>query len=79
MLNFKRTPVDSQTCSECVCEHKYTHSCSDDNPCDKNNGGCHEERKCVNGKSGITCGDCPAGWDNDGDKGCKGLLGLVNL
>ena len=31
----------------------------------------------------MKCGDCAAGWDNDGEKGCKGLVvsavGLVGL
>ena len=31
----------------------------------------------------MKCGDCAAGWDNDGEKGCKGsvvsAVGLVGL
>ena len=46
--------------------------CSDINECASNNGGCDSKRKCINSAGGMKCGDCPDGWDNDGDKGCKG-------
>ena len=37
------------------------------------NGGCDSKRTCTNTPGGRTCGDCPFGWMNDGDTGCKGL------
>ena len=49
---------------------------SDVNECEKNNGGCDSNRKCVNTAGGMKCNDCAAGWDNDGEKGCKGLCRL---
>jgi len=40
--------------------------------CFHNNGGCHAKRKCTVTSAGdVTCGDCPAGYANDGAKGCK--------
>ena len=42
--------------------------------CAKDNGGCHAKRECDNTNGGMKCGDCAAGWDNDGEKGCKGLF-----
>ena len=45
--------------------------------CAKDNGGCHEQRKCKNAPGTMKCGDCAAGWDNDGDKKCKGLLSAI--
>ena len=50
--------------------------CLDVNECEKNNGGCDSNRKCVNTAGGMKCNDCAAGWDNDGEKGCKGLCRL---
>ena len=41
------------------------------NLCSKNNGGCHNSRKCMDTEAGITCGDCPTGWINDGRDGCN--------
>ena len=42
--------------------------------CLSNNGGCHTKRKCTTTTAGgHSCGDCPSGWINDGDTGCKGL------
>jgi len=38
-------------------------------PCYANNGGC--KRTCINNKGTVTCGECPAGYVNDGEKGCK--------
>merc|ERR1719238_1891711 len=45
--------------------------CSDVNECLKNNGGCHSQRKCTNTVGSMSCGDCSAGYTNDGTKGCK--------
>ena len=42
--------------------------------CAKQNGGCDSKRNCTNTLGGMTCGECPAGWANEGDKGCKGLF-----
>ena len=44
--------------------------------CKKYNGGCHNKRKCTDTAAGPTCGDCAAGWTNDGPKNCKGLFRL---
>ena len=41
--------------------------------CLTNNGGCDSKRKCKNTAGSISCGDCPAGYANDGAKSCKGL------
>merc|ERR1712010_45766 len=42
-------------------------------PCKTNNGGCHGARKCTTTGFDlqVTCGNCPAGLENDGAKGCK--------
>jgi hypothetical protein len=40
-------------------------------PCATNNGGCHSKRACTNNAGSAKCGDCPAGYTNDGAKGCK--------
>ena len=55
--------------------HKHSHKPvhSDVNECATNNGGCHSNRKCTNTVGSFSCGDCPAGYTNDGAKGCKGL------
>ena len=45
----------------------------DVNECAKSNGGCHSKRKCMNTVGSMKCGDCAAGYTNDGAKGCKGL------
>merc|ERR1719271_1462723 len=45
--------------------------CEDVDECKTNNGGCHSKRTCTNTAGSITCGDCPAGYVNDGAKGCK--------
>ena len=50
-----------------VCAHL------DVNECLKSNGGCDIKRKCLNTVGSVKCGDCPAGYVNDGAKGCKGL------
>merc|ERR1711934_749659 len=40
-------------------------------PCDTNNGGCHSKRKCTNTNGAVSCGNCAAGYHNDGATGCK--------
>ena len=45
---------------------------SDVNECATNNGGCDSKRACTNTVGSMSCGDCPAGYTNDGAKGCKG-------
>ena len=45
----------------------------DVNECAKHNGGCDRKRKCMEKLGTISCGNCPAGYVNDGAKGCKGL------
>ena len=63
----------------CCCCETHTHTNTliylDVNECATNNGGCDRKRKCTNTVGGIygTCGDCPAGYENDGPKGCKGV------
>ena len=63
-------------CENCGCKQTHTPTtvCSDVNECEKNNGGCHGKRKCTNTLGGRTCGPCPVGWTNDGDKECKGMF-----
>ena len=39
---------------------------------DGSRGGCHDLRECTNLVGGMRCEDCPAGWTNDGAKGCTG-------
>jgi len=76
-----------------ACEEGYTinrerTACKRKNPCKKgshicdegNNGGCHIKRTCNDNSGDIVCGPCPAGFVNDGDKGCKEIeatLGMV--
>ena len=48
----------------------------DENECDLRMHNCHEDRNCTNTEGGYICGDCPAGWANDGATGCKGLARL---
>ena len=67
----------------CFVKHTHTHThvcvcvcvcvCLDVNECAKNNGGCDSKRKCTNSVGSMKCGNCPAGWTNDGAKACKGL------
>jgi len=42
-------------------------------PCEINNGGCDSKRTCTEVNGAAKCEDCPAGYANDGAKGCKGL------
>ena len=57
--------------------HTHTHTLapvySDVDECLNNNGGCDSKRTCKNTVGSMSCGDCPAGYVNDGAKGCKGL------
>jgi len=48
-----------------------TTAAKDINECLENNGGCDSKRKCINTVGSMSCGDCPAGYTNDGAKGCK--------
>ena len=48
-------------------------ACKDINECASKNGGCHAKRKCVNTVGSRTCGNCAAGWTNDGATGCKDI------
>ena len=45
---------------------------ADVDECAEQNGGCHDERECINTEGGMRCEDCSAGWVNDGAKGCLG-------
>ena len=56
-------------------EHSHSHKPVhlDVDECAKDNGGCHSARKCSNTAGSFKCEDCPAGYVNDGAKGCKGL------
>ena len=49
----------------------------DVNECATNNGGCDSKRACKNTVGSMSCGACPAGYDADGAKGCKGLCVFV--
>jgi len=49
------------------------------NPCESSNGGCHYKRTCVNNAGSVTCGVCPAGYNNDGAKGCKSKAGTPDV
>jgi len=44
---------------------------ADVNECLTNNGGCDSKRTCTNTDGSMKCEDCPAGYANDGAKGCK--------
>ena len=59
----------------CFCvAHSLKPVLLDHDECKEGNGGCDSKRKCVNTVGSHSCDDCPAGWANDGDKGCKGLF-----
>merc|ERR1712010_89273 len=45
--------------------------CPKKDPCKTNNGGCDSKRKCTSTGGVASCGNCPAGFTNDGAKGCK--------
>ena len=51
----------------------FTTTTTTTNPCLNNNGGCHSKRTCTNNAGSAKCGNCPAGYANDGAKGCKGV------
>ena len=51
----------------------FTTTTTTTNPCAANNGGCDSKRTCTNNAGFAKCGDCPAGYGNDGAKGCRGL------
>ena len=63
--------------------HSNTHKLSrkyvrsDVNECESNNGGCHSKRTCINTDGSMSCGDCSAGYTNDGAKGCAGVCVCV--
>ena len=67
---FLSSDIESTCCSGNV----HTLTKLDVNECLKNNGECHAQRKCINSAGSMSCGDCAAGWDNDGAKGCKGVV-----
>ena len=52
---------------------------SDVNECATNNGGCHSARACTNTPGSRTCGNCAAGWTNNGPTGCTGsrAVGMI--
>jgi len=47
------------------------HCVSSADPCKTNNGGCHSKRKCTSTNGKVTCGNCAAGYVNNGVNGCK--------
>merc|ERR1712032_959088 len=42
-------------------------------PCNTNNGGCHSKRKCTSTNGRVTCGNCAAGYVNNGVTKCKDI------
>ena len=64
-----------------VVKHTHAHINTlthlDVNECATNNGGCDSKRTCTNTVGSMSCGDCPAGYANDGAKGCKGVCVCV--
>merc|ERR1712032_1678875 len=54
------------------CKEKEKETTSDNvDPCKTNNGGCHGKRKCTSTNGRVTCGNCAAGYVNNGVNGCK--------
>jgi len=49
----------------------FTTTTTTTNPCLSGNGGCDNKRTCTFNTAGMKCGDCPAGYVNDGAKNCK--------
>ena len=58
--------------------HMQTSVWLDVDECATKNGGCDVKRKCTHAVGGRTCGNCPAGYANNGVTGCKGLCVLVD-
>ena len=54
-------------------EHSHKPVHLDVDECAKDNGACDSKRTCTNTAGSFKCEDCPAGYANDGAKGCKGL------
>merc|ERR1712222_137709 len=53
------------------CKEKEKETTSDNvDPCKKNNGGCHGKRKCTSTNGKVTCGNCAAGYVNNGVNSC---------
>jgi hypothetical protein len=52
-------------------EDASTQACADDN------GGCDALTTCTDGASGAVCGDCPAGYEGDGESGCIPALSAL--
>ena len=46
-------------------------SCVDVNECADNNGGCNENRECLNDEGSFSCGECRAGFLKFGDTQCE--------
>jgi len=49
------------------------HCVSSADPCKTNNGGCHSKRKCTSTNGKVTCGNCAAGYVNNGATKCKDI------
>merc|ERR1711934_903071 len=61
----KAYPDKGRTSGPAICPKKVA------DPCKTNNGGCDSKRKCTSTGGVASCGNCPAGFTNDGAKGCK--------
>jgi len=59
---------------------KRQNPCGKDlHPCDGDRGGCHIKRTCAERGQETFCRKCPAGFVEDGPKGCKEIEGTVDM
>ena len=60
-------------CDCAISKHEHAIMRLDVNECVANNGGCDTRRTCTNMPGSRSCGECAAGWTNNGTTGCTGL------